>query len=194
MEEIWKDIRGSDNKNKVSSAGRIMSNKTGRVLKNSSHNCGYRVTSISYNGKRKRVTVHRLVAVAFIPNPKNKPCVNHKNGVRDDNRVENLEWCTHKENINDHIRVGKIEKINETKLNLRLSKMTKTNVVMVPVNCIAELTRSERNKYKDSLFDFNIRRKKNKQKAVRAKDLWKALLLKISKNPDEVATFLGIKD
>lgn len=60
---------------------------------------GYRQVKMYSNGKRKSVYVHRLVAEFFIPNPDNKPEVNHKNGIRDDNRIENLEWVTHEENM-----------------------------------------------------------------------------------------------
>lgn len=60
---------------------------------------GYRYVFLFYDGKRFKKTTHRLVAQHFIPNPENKPQINHKNGVRSDNRVENLEWATSKENI-----------------------------------------------------------------------------------------------
>lgn len=59
---------------------------------------GYATVVMTKNGKGKQVKIHRLVALAFLNNPLNKPTVNHINGVKDDNRVENLEWSTHSEN------------------------------------------------------------------------------------------------
>lgn len=66
---------------------------------------GYRRLVVSYlDGTTKRHLIHRLIAEAFIKNPEQKPCVNHINGKQDDNRVENLEWVTHKENTQHAIR------------------------------------------------------------------------------------------
>lgn len=102
---VWKDIEGFEglyqvsNDGKVRSLGNNKSRKT-KILKQVTNNCGYKLVGLYKNGKGKFYTVHRLVAQAFISNPNNWPQVNHKNEVKDDNRVCNLEWCTQEYNCN----------------------------------------------------------------------------------------------
>lgn len=92
--EQWRSIPGYEGIYQVSSEGRVK-NAYGHVLKPETAKNGYkRVTLFD----RKKFQVHRLVALAFIPNPDNKEVVNHRNGVKADNRVENLEWATWSEN------------------------------------------------------------------------------------------------
>lgn len=96
--------------------GRI-DNRKGRILKPALDKYGYHRVTFSYNGKRKSYSVHRLVATAFIPNPENKPTVNHKNGIKTDNSIENLEWATQSEqkrhSINNHLCDNNIEALAE---------------------------------------------------------------------------------
>ena len=99
--EVWKDIVGYEGIYQVSNFGRVKNTETGRIMKTYKDKYGYITTSISYKGKTKHFLIHRLIAKAFIPNPENKPHINHINTIRDDNRIENLEWVTRKENSNN---------------------------------------------------------------------------------------------
>ena len=72
---------------------------------------GYAKYNFWFNGKNKQVYGHRIVAKTFIPNPETKPQVNHINGIKTDNRVENLEWCTEKENVTHGFDTGLFDNV-----------------------------------------------------------------------------------
>lgn len=106
--EIWKPTPYPDYD--ASNLGRVRSLGSGVpvVLTPKTDRLGYLWLSLRINGKNKRCLVHRLVAETFMPNPDNKPEVNHINGDKADNRVENLEWCTHAENMRHAVNTGLI--------------------------------------------------------------------------------------
>jgi len=93
MEEIWEKVSWAKNY-LISNLGNVFSLKSKRLMKKNVSNRGYERVTI----KGKQVSVHRLVCVAFLGENKNKKIVNHKNGIKTDNRIENLEWVTCREN------------------------------------------------------------------------------------------------
>ena len=113
--EIWKDIEGYQGIYQVSSLGKVKSlnfnhAKKEKILKPFSNKDGYLRVNLCKEGKSKQYLVHRLVAKVFIPNPENKPEVNHKDEDKTNNKVENLEWMTCKENSNHGTRNERMAK------------------------------------------------------------------------------------
>ena len=118
--EKWKDIPGYEGSYEVSNKGRVRSKKgkttytkrhgkrvwKSRVLKEKNKTAREQRVDLWKEGEPKTFLVHRLVAMAFIPNPENKPCINHKDGDPRNNKIGNLEWCTYKENENHAKRNG----------------------------------------------------------------------------------------
>lgn len=111
MEEEWRDVVGYEGLYQVSNLGRVrrmsasftdtkgrLRHFVGRVLRPQKLRHGYVYVNLWKDNVRKGCTIHRLVAIAFIPNPDNKPQVNHIDGDRANNKVENLEWTTNSEN------------------------------------------------------------------------------------------------
>lgn len=109
--EIWKDIPGYEGMYQVSNLGNFRSldrtikrhnnstmKRKGSLLKTSKDKDGYLLINLTKNNKAIKGKVHRIVAEVFLDNENNYPCVNHINGIKDDNRVENLEWCSYKQN------------------------------------------------------------------------------------------------
>ena len=115
VNEIWKDVVGFEGKYQVSNLGNVKSlnyHNSGKekLMKSHDNGRGYLYVMLWKNGEYKHKKVHRLVAEAFIDNPYNLPEINHKDEDKTNNRVENLEWCTHEYNCNfgtRNERVGK---------------------------------------------------------------------------------------
>lgn len=110
--EVWKDIPGFETRYQVSNLGRIRSiqdnhGKYKEQIKSTRiSNKGYEYVRLYIKDKGHNVAVHRAVASAFIPNPDNKPTVNHRDGNKRNNHVDNLEWSTYSENLKHAYKTG----------------------------------------------------------------------------------------
>lgn len=123
MKEIFKDIKDYEGLYQISNLGRVKAlakfcktkgdgirYSPEKIMKTGNDIHGYQLIGMSKNTKRLTFKVHRLVAQAFIPNSENKPFINHKNGIKNDNNFKNLEWCTDQENMDHAVRTGLIKK------------------------------------------------------------------------------------
>lgn len=157
--EIWKEIKGFENY-QVSVFGHvkridcIIENKKGvkyfykeKILKQESSR-GYKRVTLSKNGITSRFMVHRLVAITFIDNTENKPCVNHINGVKTDNDYFNLEWCTYSENEQHSYNV--LKKVNANR------KLSNDDVLYIKNNTIKGKNNYERGNVESMQIKFSV--------------------------------------
>ena len=140
--EIFKDIIKFENTYQISNTGKVRNKKTGLLLKPKYNKKGYQYINLSYSHTgRVKWYIHRLVAVHFIPNLENKPQVNHIDGNKQNNNVNNLEWCTNDENqkhaiLNNLHYQGeqhKSHKFNEINIKL-LPKLTNIGFTVSQLN------------------------------------------------------------
>jgi len=155
MEEIWKDVVDYEGMYQVSNLGRVKSlsrlrksfndsvcKVQERILKFKIDRYGYKVSTLTKNSKLKSITIHRLVAKVFLPNPNNYPQINHINGNKLDNTVSNLEWCDNSHNMKECYRLGLIKpkKSKDNVLSKKVAKIKDGEIIKI-YDCIVDASK-----------------------------------------------------
>jgi hypothetical protein len=178
--EIWKDVKGYEGLYQVSDLGKIrsldrlkkgknnsLSKIKGKLLKPRIDK-GYYIISLSKDGKKKTFLLHRIVAINFIDNPFLKKTVNHINGIKIDNKLENLEWCTYSENNIHAHNIGLKNQVGEKN---NASKMTADIVYKIKFE-------TDGMKYKDIAKIYNIH--ESYVGLIKRNERWKHIIKKFS--------------
>lgn len=164
--EIWKDIQGYEGLYQVSNLGRVKSLgrfidrlvyghywQEERILKPNKTKYGYLTVELRKNKKPKRLLVHRLVAITFIPNPKNKPEVDHINADKTNNSVNNLRWVTAKENIRNPLNMVHLTGKNHPMFGKKHSEETKNKIRGANNPCARKVKNIETKEIFDTVID-----------------------------------------
>ena len=166
MQEIWKPVKNYEGLYEISNLGNVKTLKrtwkvfnyqskkyqnmhnVEKILIGSISKCGYKQVLLTRNNKKQIKLVHRLVAEAFLDNYDEKPCVNHKDGNKLNNNLENLEWCTYAENSNHAWKIGLEKSYLKGKYGKEHNKSRKVNQYDLQGNfiktwdCISDVTRN----------------------------------------------------
>lgn len=188
--EVWKDIEGYEGKYKVSSLGKVKSlerytsDTIGRkrkikekFLEPTKNIYGYYRVVLSKHGKQKGYRVHRLVAKMFIENPQNLPQVNHINGKKTDNRVENLEWITNRDNVIHAYKNGLKKVIRIPKKELE----ELYEVKKMPIKKISKIEKVSQGTIRKLLIEYGIK-VRSRSEAQMKFDIKKEFLRELLKN------------
>lgn len=162
--EIWKDIRGYEGLYQINSIGNVRSldrfvkssrggfrKQNSRILTNSIHKHGHHIVNLWKENKSVQYKVYRLLAIAFISNPDNKPCVNHIDGNRMNLSLENLEWVTYSENMRHAYDNGLTNGTFKAGFESRFCKLSKEDILF-----IKSKRKNREMKLKDLAALFNI--------------------------------------
>ena len=153
--EIWKPLVGYESAYEISNFGKIKSNHvingkiSNKIKKTYIASNGYESVTLSLNNVKKMNQIHRLLALTFIPNPDNFPCVNHIDGNKLNNNLSNLEWCSYSENSKHSYSIG-LRKYRRISANTVLVKNIKTNEILPISYVVRDLGIKTRN-FKDLL-------------------------------------------
>lgn len=168
MKEIWKDIKNYEGLYQVSNLGRVKSlprntnnqYKNGVIRQNIIRGKGYYYINL-YNKSTKLFTIHRLVAEAFIPNPSNLPCINHIDGNKLNNRIDNLEWCSYSNNeihaYKHNLKTPLFKKVNQYDLDgnfIKTWNSIKEAELFYKTTHIGECCRGTRNQTKNYIWKY----------------------------------------